>query len=55
MEYISDTYGMSDVTRILKRLGEGASTEVALRGTIHGGYADLEEGIAAYLKKNYGP
>ena len=55
VEYIRDTYGMSDVTRILKRLGEGASTEVALRGTIHGGYADLEEGIAAYLKKNYGP
>jgi len=55
VEYIRDTYGMSDISRLLQRIGEGASTEVALRSTIHGGYADLEEGITSYLKKNYGP
>jgi len=28
--------------------------ESALRSTIHCGYAQLEAGITAYLKKNYG-
>ena len=53
--YIRDTYGMSDIQRILERIGDGASTESAMRATIHGGYADLEDGITGYLKKNYGP
>ena len=53
--YIRDTYGMSDVQRILQRIGDGSSTEAAMRMTIHGGYADLEDGITAYLKKNFGP
>lgn len=53
--YIRDTYGMSDIERILQRIGDGASTEVAMRATIHGGYADLEDGITGYLKKNFGP
>jgi tetratricopeptide (TPR) repeat protein len=54
VEYLNDTYGMSDIVRMMQRLGEGASTEVALRSTIHGGYADLEQGIADYLKRHYG-
>jgi len=54
VEYIRDTYGMSDIQRILQRLGDGASTEAALRSTIHSGYADLEDGITDYLKKTYG-
>jgi len=54
VEYIRDTYGMSDVVRILKRIGEGSSTEAALRATIHSGYASMEEEIAQYLKKIYG-
>jgi len=54
VEYIRNTYGMSDVARILQRLGEGQSIESALRSTIHGGYAELEREMAAYLKKNYG-
>lgn len=53
--YIRDTYGMSDIQRILERIGDGSSTETAMRTTIHGGYADLEDGITGYLKKNYGP
>jgi tetratricopeptide (TPR) repeat protein len=53
-EYIRSAYGMSDVARILQRLGGGQSVESALRSTIHGGYAELEREIAAYLKKNYG-
>ncbi|MGC2694601.1 MAG: peptidase MA family metallohydrolase [Candidatus Angelobacter sp.] len=54
VEYIRNTYGMSDVARLLQRLGEGQSTESALRSTIHGGYAELETEIKDYLKKNYG-
>ena len=53
--YIRDTYGMSDIQRILERIGDGSSTEMAMRTTLHGGYADLEDGITGYLKKNYGP
>jgi tetratricopeptide (TPR) repeat protein len=54
VEYIRNTYGMSDVARLLVRLGEGQSMESALRGAIHGGYAELETEIGNYLKKNYG-
>jgi hypothetical protein len=45
---------MSDVVRILQRIGQGSSTEAALRATIHSGYSSLEEEIAQYLKKTYG-
>jgi tetratricopeptide (TPR) repeat protein len=54
VEYIRNTYGMSDVARLLQRVGEGQPIESALRSTIHGGYAELEREIGAYLKKNYG-
>ncbi|MDP9263322.1 MAG: hypothetical protein M3O85_03260, partial [Acidobacteriota bacterium] len=54
VEYIRDTYGMSDVVRILERIGQGSSTEAAMRATIHSGYSSLEEEIAQYLKKTYG-
>src|SRR5262249_27288689 len=53
-EYLRSTYGMSDLARLLQRLGESQSTESALRSTIHGGYAELENEITDYLKKNYG-
>src|SRR5262245_6960331 len=54
VEYIRNAYGMPDLARILQRVGAGQSIESALRSTIHGGYAELEREIAAYLKKNYG-
>lgn len=54
VEYLRTTYGMSDLARLLQRLGESQSAESALRSTIHGGYADLETEITSYLKKNYG-
>jgi tetratricopeptide (TPR) repeat protein len=53
-EYIRDTYGVSDLQRILVRIGDGSSTEAALRATVHSGYADLEEQVAKYLKERYG-
>jgi len=45
---------MSDIQRILQRLGDGSSTEAAMRSTIHSGYSDMEEGLTDYLKKHYG-
>jgi tetratricopeptide (TPR) repeat protein len=54
VEYIRATYGLSDLARLLQRLGEGQSAELALRNTIHAGYAELEAEITDYLKKNYG-
>lgn len=53
-ETISQHYGMSDLVRILKRIGEGATPEAALRATIHGGYADLEQETGQFLKQKYG-
>ncbi len=53
-EYIRDTYGMAELRSILERIGQGASTESALRATIHSGYADLEQELARYLVRKYG-
>ena len=53
-EFISQTYGMSDLRLILERLGEGASTEGALRATIHSGYAAFEMDLGKYLQDHYG-
>ena len=51
--YMIQTYGMSDVQRILQRLGEGSSTEAALRATIHSDYAQLEAEVSKYLTTTY--
>jgi tetratricopeptide (TPR) repeat protein len=54
VEYINDTYGMSDLRRILERLGEGSSTEAALRATIHSDYGQLQDEMGKYLADKYG-
>lgn len=54
VQYIADTYGMSDLQRILQRLGEGSSTEAALRAIIHSDYGSLEGEVAKYLSSKYG-
>jgi hypothetical protein len=53
-EFISQTYGMSDLRLILERIGQGASTEGALRATIHSGYAQFETELGKYLQDHYG-
>jgi hypothetical protein len=52
--YINDTYGLSDLQRILERLAQGNSTESALRSTIHSDYGQLESELAKYLSDKYG-
>ncbi len=54
VQYISETYGMSDLQRILERLGQGSSTEAALRATIHSDYGHLESELGNYLISKYG-
>jgi hypothetical protein len=54
VSYINDTYGLSDVQRILQRIGQGNSAESALRATIHSDYGQLEQDLARYLSDRYG-
>jgi tetratricopeptide (TPR) repeat protein len=54
VSYINDTYGMSDIQRILERLSQGNSTEAALRSTIHSDYGQLESELARYLADKFG-
>ncbi len=54
VDYISETYGMSDLRRVLERLAEGSSTEAALRNTIHSDYGQLETEVGKYLISKYG-
>lgn len=53
-EYIRSTYGMDELARILRRLGDGQSIESALRSSLHSGYSGLEVEIANYLTRRYG-
>ena len=54
VSYINDSYGLSDIQRILQRIGQGNSTEAALRATIHSDYGQLESDLARYLADRYG-
>ena len=54
VQFISDTHGMSDVQRLLQRLGEGNSTEASLRATIHDDYGQLQNEVSRYLISKYG-
>jgi tetratricopeptide (TPR) repeat protein len=54
VQYINETYGMSDLQRILERLGEGSSTEAALRNIIHSDYGELETEVGHYLIAKFG-
>src|SRR5436309_1039513 len=52
--FISDSYGLSDVQRILERISQGNSTEAALRATIHSDYGQFEMDLGRYLADQYG-
>lgn len=54
VSYINDSYGISDIQRILERISQGNSTEAALRATIHSDYGQLETDLAKYLADKYG-
>ncbi len=54
VQFIDDTYGTSELQRILQRLAEGSSTEAALRAAIHSDYGELQTEVAKYLADKYG-
>jgi tetratricopeptide (TPR) repeat protein len=54
VSYINDTYGMSDIQRILQNLSQGSSTEASLRATLHSDYGQLESEIGGFLAGKYG-
>ena len=54
VSYINDSYGMGDIQRLLQRIGQGSSTEAALRATIHSDYGQLESDLTRYLTDKYG-
>jgi tetratricopeptide (TPR) repeat protein len=54
VSYINDSYGMSDLQRVLQRISEGSSTEAALRATVHSDYGQLESETGKYLSDKYG-
>jgi tetratricopeptide (TPR) repeat protein len=53
IEYIVEADGMSDIERILDRIGSGMATEAALREVLHSDYNDLMQSTAEYLRKTY--
>ncbi len=53
IEYIVQADGMSDIERILDRVGSGMATEGALREVLHSDYNDLMQSTAEYLRKTY--
>jgi Peptidase MA superfamily/Tetratricopeptide repeat len=53
-EYIRDAYGMGEIQHLLERLGQGSSTEAALRGAIHSDYRQLRDDMARWLAERYG-
>jgi tetratricopeptide (TPR) repeat protein len=53
VSYINDSYGMSDIQRILERISQGNSTEAALRATIHSDYRQFESDLTRYLADKY--
>jgi tetratricopeptide (TPR) repeat protein len=54
VSYIRDRYGMSDVMRILDKLGQGESVESALRSTVHCDYRQLQEETGSALIHQFG-
>ncbi len=53
VSYINDSYGLSDIQRILQRISQGNSTEAAVRATIHSDYGQFESDLARYLADKY--
>jgi len=45
--------GVGDLSRLLDRVGTSASTEAAVRESLHCDYSDLEQQAVTYLKREY--
>jgi hypothetical protein len=54
VEYITESYGISELPLILSRIGSGNPPEMALRATIHDDYAQLRDDVTRFLANKYG-
>jgi hypothetical protein len=52
--YIRDTYGMSDLRRLLEHLAQGGSMEEAMREVLRLDYKRFEADLSDFLVKKYG-
>lgn len=52
--YIRDTYGMSDIRRLLEHLAQGGSLEEAMRDVLRVDYKRFEQDLADFLIRRYG-
>ncbi len=53
VQYLMNMYEMSDLLRILEKLGHGESAEAALRSTIHSDYRQLQGDVGTYLVRQF--
>jgi hypothetical protein len=53
VEYIVQVDGMTDMERILDRLGGGSTAEAAVRQVLRSDYEELMQSTAQYLRKTY--
>jgi tetratricopeptide (TPR) repeat protein len=54
VQYIQATYGVSDLVRLLDKIGHGDSAESALRSTVHSDYRQLQNEVGSFLIREYG-
>lgn len=52
--FIRDTYGMSDIRRVLEHLAQGGTSEDALRDVLRLDYSRFEEEFSGYLNEKFG-
>lgn len=52
--YIRDTYGMSDLRRLLERMAQGGSVEEAMRDVLRLDYKRFEQDLSEHLIRRYG-
>ncbi len=53
IEFMVSVDGMSDIQRILQKIGTGMTTEAAMREVLHSDYNDIMQATVAYLRKKY--
>ena len=53
VQYLLNTYEMSELVRILGKIGHGETTEAALRSSTHVDYRQLQGDVATYLVRQF--
>ncbi len=54
LEYLRDTYGMSEIRLLLKRMAAHPDFESQLQDELHISYAQFDQAVASYVSKKYG-